>query len=84
MLKFKSIQGEQKMKKTYTIEVDCANCAAKIEDAVKKVSGIKDANINFMTQKLAVEFEDGADIKAVMKDAYKISKKIESDFVINI
>ena len=47
------------MKKTYKIEVDCANCANKMEDAAKKTSGVKDASVNFMTLKMAVEFEEG-------------------------
>ena len=72
------------MKKTYKIEVDCANCAAKMEQATKKVSGINDATLNFMTQKLIVDFEDGQNIDAVMQEVYKLCKKIESDFVINL
>ena len=67
------------MKKTYKIEVDCANCANKMEDAAKKTAGVKDATVNFMTSKMAVEFEDGADIKAVMQDVLKSCKKVESD-----
>ena len=47
------------MKKTYGIEVDCANCALKMEEAAKKTSGVKDATVSFMTQKMKVEFEDG-------------------------
>ena len=47
------------MKKTYKIEVDCANCANKMEEATKKVDGVKDANVNFMTQKLTIEFNEG-------------------------
>ncbi len=72
------------MEKTYKIEVDCANCAAKVEQAVKKVSGVKDATVNFMTQKLLIDFDDTADIDVVMKAVYKSAKKIESDFVINL
>ena len=56
------------MKKTYKIDVDCANCANKMEDATKKTPGVKDATVNFMTLKMNVEFEEGADVKAVMKD----------------
>ena len=55
------------MKKTYKVEVDCANCAAKMEEVVKKTPGVKDAALSFMTLKLKVEFEDGADVDAVMK-----------------
>lgn len=67
------------MKKIYAIEVDCANCAAKMEEAVKATKGVKDATISFMTLKLKVEFEEGADIDAVMKDALKNCRKVESD-----
>lgn len=67
------------MKKTYKIEVDCAACAQKMEDATKKVQGIKDATVAFMTQKMRVEFEDDADAESVMKDVVKACKKVESD-----
>ena len=67
------------MKKTYGVEVDCANCAAKMEEAVKATAGVKDAALSFMTLKLKVEFEDGADVDAVMKEAYKNWKKVEDD-----
>lgn len=67
------------MKKTYKIEVDCANCAAKMEEAVKNTKGVKDAAISFMTLKLKVEFEEGADVNEVMKEARKNCKKVESD-----
>lgn len=67
------------MKKTYKIEVDCANCAAKMEDAIKETAGVKNAVISFMTLKLKVEFEDGADVDEVMQEALKKCKKIESD-----
>ena len=67
------------MKKTYKIEVDCANCANKMEDAVRKTEGVKDATVNFMTLKLSVEFEEGADPAAVMKQAAAACKKVEED-----
>lgn len=67
------------MKKTYKIEVDCANCANKMEEAAKKTAGVKDAVISFMTQKLTVDFEDGADVDSVMKNILKSCKKVESD-----
>lgn len=70
------------MKKTYKIEVDCANCANLVEDAAKKVEGVKDLSISFMTQKMKVTFEDGADEAAVMENVLKTAKKIESDFEI--
>ncbi|HCJ07656.1 MAG: cation transporter [Lachnospiraceae bacterium] len=67
------------MKKTYKVEVDCANCAAKMEEAVKATKGVKDATLSFMTLKLKVEFEDGVDVKAVMQDALANCKKVEDD-----
>lgn len=67
------------MKKTYKIEVDCANCANLMEDAARKTSGVKSAVISFMTQKLTIEFEDGQDEKEVMKKVRKNCKKVEDD-----
>ena len=67
------------MKKTYKIEVDCANCANKMEDAAKKVPGIADVTVNFMTQKMIVEFDEGADAAAVMKQVAAACKKVEED-----
>lgn len=67
------------MKKTYKIEVDCANCAAKMEDAAKNTKGVKDASVNFMTLKMKVEFEDDANIDDVMAEVLSNCKKVESD-----
>ena len=67
------------MKKTYGIEEDCANCALKMEEAAKKTSGVKDATVSFMTQKMKVEFDEGADVASVMQDVLKNCKKVESD-----
>ena len=67
------------MKKTYKIEVDCANCANKMEDATRKTAGVKDAVVNFMTQKMTVEFEDGQEAEAVMQTVLKNCKKVERD-----
>ncbi|RHV49404.1 heavy-metal-associated domain-containing protein [Lachnospiraceae bacterium OM04-12BH] len=67
------------MKKTYKIDVDCANCANKMEEAAKNTAGIKDATVNFMTLKMIVEFEDDAEPAAVMKDVLKNCKKVEDD-----
>lgn len=67
------------MKKTYMIDVDCANCANKMEQAAKETKGVKDAVVNFMALKMTVEFEDGADVKAVMKDVLKNCKRVEDD-----
>ena len=67
------------MKKTYKIDVDCANCAAKMEEAAKNTAGVKDATVNFMTLKMIVELEDGCDPKSVMPDVLKNCKKVEDD-----
>lgn len=67
------------MKKSYKIEVDCAVCAGKMETAAKKTAGVKDATVNFMTLKMNVEFEEGADPKAVMQEVLKNCKKVEDD-----
>ena len=67
------------MKKSYKIEVDCANCANKMEEAAAKTAGVKAVTVNFMKLKMNVEFEEGADEKAVMKDVLKNCKKVEDD-----
>ena len=67
------------MKKTYAIEVDCANCARKMEEAAGKLPGVAAASINFMTQKLSVELAEGAEEKAVLKAILKACRKIEPD-----
>lgn len=67
------------MKKTYKIDVDCANCANKMEDAAKNTAGVKDATVNFMALKMIVEFEEGQDPKAVTQDVLKNCKKVEDD-----
>lgn len=67
------------MTKTYQIEVDCANCAEKMQEATKKTEGVADATVSFMTQKMKVEFTEGADIKNVMKEVLKACRKVEPD-----
>ena len=67
------------MKKTYKIEVDCANCANKMEEAAQKTPGVAAATVNFMALKMIVEFEDGADVKEVMSEVLKNCKKVEDD-----
>lgn len=67
------------MKKVYKIEVDCANCAAKIQDAIRKVEGVNSVNINFMTQKMIIDIDDDR-FEDVFKKAKKAGKKVESDF----
>ena len=67
------------MKKTYKIEVDCANCAQKMEDAANKTPGVKQASVNFMTLKMAVEFDEGAQPQQVMEQVLAACKKVERD-----
>ena len=67
------------MKKTYAIEVDCANCANKMEAAVRKVPGIVSATVSFMTQRLTAEFTEGADVKAVMQEVLRVCRRVEPD-----
>ena len=67
------------MKKTYKLDVDCAHCANKMEQAAKNTDGVKDATVNFMMLKMIVEFEEGADPKKVMKDVQKNCKVVEDD-----
>lgn len=67
------------MKKTYKIDVDCANCANKMEEAANKTTGVKNAVVNFMTLKMNVEFEEGVAPKEVMQEVLKNCKKVEDD-----
>ncbi|MGI6204102.1 MAG: cation transporter [Anaerovoracaceae bacterium] len=67
------------MKKSYRIDVDCANCANRMEEAANKVDGVKEANVNFMTLKMKVEFEEGADETEVMKKVRKSCRRVDSD-----
>ena len=67
------------MKKTYKIDVDCAACADKMEQAAQKTEGVKDCTVNFMTLKMKVEFDEGADVAAVMDKVRANCKKVESD-----
>ena len=67
------------MKKTYKIDVDCANCANLMEQAAKKTEGVKDCSVSFMTLKMKVEFEEGANAAAVMEKVRLGCKKVETD-----
>lgn len=67
------------MKKTYQIEVDCANCANKMEEAAKKTPGVKECSVNYMALKMTVEFEEGADAASVMKTVLKNCRKVEDE-----
>ena len=67
------------MKKTYKIDVDCANCANKMESAAQNTAGVKSAVVNFMALKMVVEFDEGADPKAVMREVRRNCKRVEDD-----
>ncbi len=67
------------MKKTYKLEVDCANCANLMEDAARKTAGVQTATVNFMTQKMTVEFAEGQDAGSVMQSVLAACKKVEPD-----
>ena len=67
------------MKKTYKIEVDCANCANLMEDAARKTPGVQTATVNFMTQKMMIEFDNGTEPASVMQAVVKACKKVEPD-----
>ena len=71
------------MKKHYKFEIDCANCAAKVEDAIKKIDGVNDANVSFLTQKMMVDADD-ARFDAIMQEVVKVCKRVEPDCVINL
>ena len=70
------------MKTKYDIEVDCANCASKLESEVSKINGVENCVVTFMTQKMFVGFSEGADKKAVMAEILRVAKKVDPDIVI--
>lgn len=72
------------MKKTYKIEVDCANCANLMEEAARKTAGVADATVNFMTQKMIVTFDEGQVAASVMQDVLAACKKVEPDCEIEL
>ena len=72
------------MKKSYKIEVDCANCANLMEEVARKTDGVASATVNFMTQKMIVEFAEGADAKQVMQAVLKACRKVEPDCEIEL
>ena len=67
------------MKKVFKIEVDCANCANKMELAANKTEGVKNASVSFMTQKMTVEFAEGAVEKKVMREILRVCRRVEPD-----
>lgn len=77
LLRYNSI-----MKKIYKIEVDCANCANKVEEEANKIEGIKSASVNFMMLKMTIDFEDGINIEDKLKEIRTRCKKIDDDFEI--
>ena len=73
------------MKKTFELEdLDCANCAMKMQEAIGKIPGVISCSVNFMTQKMIVEFEEGVEPKTVMKDVLKACRKVEPDCEIEL
>ena len=69
------------MKKVYKIEIDCANCAAKVEEVIKKIDGINSASLNFMTQKMILDLDESRE-EEILKQVYKTAKRVEPDFCI--
>ena len=76
-------EQDKRMKKKFKCEIDCANCAAAVEDAVKKIDGVIDAKVNFMMQKFTLEAEDDR-FDAILEEAVKVGKKIEPDFAVEV
>jgi copper chaperone CopZ len=73
------MKRKQDMKKKFKCEIDCANCAAKVEEAAKKIDGVKSISINFMTQKMTLEADDDR-FDEILEEVLKTGKKIEPDF----
>ena len=71
------------MKKKFKCEIDCANCAAKVEEAVRKIDGVTDVKVNFMMQKFTLEADDDR-FDEILAEAVKTGKKIEPDFSVEI
>ncbi len=72
------------MKKTYKLEdLDCANCAAKMEHAIKRLDGVTNASVSFLTQKMTVE-TDRDSLDEIMKEVVKVCKKVEPDCIIHV
>ena len=72
------------MKKKFKLmDLDCANCAAKMEDAIKKIDGVNDATVSFMMQKMTIDADD-ARFEEIMKEVVEVCKKVEPDCIINM
>lgn len=70
------------MQKKYSIEVDCANCAAAVERKLAELEGIEKVSISYMAQKMIVDYAEGVDEKSRLKEMLKVARKIEPDFEI--
>ena len=78
------MEENKNMKKKFKLQdLDCANCAAKMEEAIKKIQGVSDANVSFMTQKMTIEAEDGR-FDEIMQEVVAVCKKVEPDCVIQL
>ena len=72
------------MKKRYNLrDLDCANCAAKMENAIRRIDGVRDASVSFLTQKLTLEADEGR-FAAILREAVAVCRKIEPDCVIEV
>nr|WP_308509123.1 cation transporter [uncultured Stomatobaculum sp.] len=69
------------MKKKFACEIDCANCAQKVEDAIRKVDGVVDVKVNFLMQKFTLEAED-ASFEQVLDAAIRAGQQVEADFTV--
>ena len=72
------------MKKRYNLrDLDCANCAAKMENAIRRIDGVRDASVSFLTEKLTLEADEGR-FDAILREAVAVCRKIEPDCVIEV
>ena len=72
------------MKKKFKLtDLDCANCAAKMEDAIRKIEGVENASVSFMTQKMTIEAAEDQ-FERIMQEVVAVCKKVEPDCVINL
>ncbi|MBQ6376298.1 MAG: cation transporter [Lachnospiraceae bacterium] len=71
------------MKRKFKCEIDCANCAAKVEDAIRKIDGVHDVKVNFMMQKMTLDADDSR-FEAILKEAIETGRKIEPDFSVEV
>ena len=71
------------MKRKFKCEIDCANCAAKVEDAIRKIDGVHEVKVNFMMQKMTLDADDSR-FEAILKEAIETGRKIEPDFSVEV